>query len=121
MINKFIKIGDNSWQSADDQVFVYGKGSALIEVFIEKGFVTDFATIPFPLSKVFPKEGRYALPAAVHDKLYESRHLSKIASDAVFYQAMKEAGVKKRTRILLFTGVVLFGWLKWSCDRTVRQ
>jgi hypothetical protein len=84
-----------------------------MEVFIEKGFVTDFATIPFPISLFFPKEGNYALPAAVHDKLYSSRHLSKIASDSIFYQAMKEANVKPLIRISFYVGVVLFGWLKW--------
>jgi hypothetical protein len=113
MINKFIKVSKNSWQSADDQIFVYGKGSALIEVFIEKGFVTDFATIPFPISLFFPKEGNYALPAAVHDKLYASRHLSKTLSDSIFYQAMKEAHVKPLIRNTLYVGVLLFGWLKW--------
>lgn len=111
---KFKKIGDNSWQSIDDQFFVYGKKSTIIEVFIEKGFVTDFATIPFPLSLIFPKEGKYALASAVHDKLYESRHLTKILSDSIFYEAMKESGVKPLVRNLFFAGVVLFGWMKWN-------
>lgn len=114
MIKGFHQVDKKSWEATQDVTFMYGDSNAHIEVFIESGFITDFATIPFPLSLIFPKEALYALPAAVHDKLYESKKLSKIASDSIFYQAMKEAGVRGFTRSSFYIIVLLFGWLKWK-------
>lgn len=109
---KFNKIGKDSWESEEDQVFTYGKGSISID--IEKGFKTDLASFPFPIYHLLNKEDpKYALPCAVHDKLYTIKQFSKLMSDAILYQALKEAGVNAKIRLTFFIVVSLFGWKRW--------
>jgi len=109
---KFEQIGEDSWESTENQIFEYGKGG--ISVLIEKGFVTDFATLPwivkFFIDKTDPK---YALPCAVHDKNYASKRFSKIMADAILYQALKESGVDPKIRLGFYLGVTFFGWCRW--------
>ncbi|MBW1635268.1 MAG: DUF1353 domain-containing protein [Deltaproteobacteria bacterium] len=114
----FEKIGEKRWEATRDMEFFYGKNDSL-KAEIDEGFVTDFATIPFPVCLIYPSDREdYALPSAVHDRLYATKDYSKLMADAIFYQAMKESGVNLFTRTLFFIGVALFGWFRWNKANT---
>jgi len=58
------------------------------------GFITDFASVPFPFNVIFPPLGRgrrrrYGIAALIHDWLYFSGEVNKAEADEIFYQTMK--------------------------------
>ena len=56
---------------------------------VKAGFDFDFASIPWLLRRVLPKNGKsYDRAAAIHDGLYASQALPKAISDDVFLEAM---------------------------------
>ena len=56
---------------------------------VKAGFDFDFASIPWLLRRVLPKNGKsYDRAAAIHDGLYASQALPKAVCDAVFLEAM---------------------------------
>lgn len=77
------------------------------------GRVTDFASVPRLLWAVFPPHGRYAPAAALHDELYRRRYGTRLYADLVFLDAMREVGVGRVTRGLLFAAVRCFGFVAW--------
>ena len=56
---------------------------------VKAGFDFDFASIPWLLRRVLPKNGKsYDRAAAIHDGLYASQALPKVICDDVFLEAM---------------------------------
>lgn len=59
---------------------------------VPEGFITDFATIPWPLNYFFKPDGKWAKAAIIHDYLYieyyKRRDFTKVVADAIFYEAM---------------------------------
>lgn len=84
---------------------------------VEKGFVTDFASIPRPLWFLVgaPAEGKYRKIAVIHDKLYRTKGLAtRRQSDAVLLEGMKCSGVNWLTRWEVYLGVRLFGHFNYK-------
>lgn len=89
---------------------------------IPSGFVSDLASVPRPLWFILPPHGSYAPAAIVHDLLYrapghivDGRAYSRAQADAVLEQAMLSLGtVKDWECLLIYWGVRVLGWLKWS-------
>lgn len=52
------------------------------------GFITDFASVPWPLSMIWKKSGWYNRGAVVHDKMYRSSQQSRYTCDWVLLDAM---------------------------------
>ena len=63
-----------------------------LTVRVEKGFETDFASIPWLVRWMFDLK-RMATSAAIHDKMRESEAFSKLEGDLVFHMAMATANV----------------------------
>ena len=58
-------------------------------VTVKAGFDFDFASIPWILRRVLPKNGKsYDRAAAIHDALYAAQALPKVTCDAIFLEAM---------------------------------
>ena len=56
---------------------------------VKAGFDFDFASIPWLLRRILPKNGKsYDRAAAIHDGLYASQALPKEICDALFLEAM---------------------------------
>lgn len=64
-------------------------------VVVPAGFETDFASIPFPASKIYKPDGPWKKAAVVHDFLCGrgGSGLSRRMADNVFYEAMRADGV----------------------------
>lgn len=81
-------------------------------VVVQKGFVTDFASIPRPLWPVVggPADGKYRKIAVIHDKLYRTPGLAtKAQADAVLLEGMKFCGVNWAQRYAIYWGVRIGG------------
>ena len=85
-------------------------------VFIPKGFIFDFASIPrslwFALGS--PATGKHRRAAFVHDWLYASQKVDRSKADTLFLEIMKNDGVSFIKRRLLYTGVRVGGWAAWN-------
>lgn len=99
---------------------------------VERGFITDFASIPRPLWPVIGQPaGEYGKAAVVHDWLYRKRmwlrsdgtvqYCSRKWADDIFYEGMEVLGVKRWKRVVMWLGVRLGGWFAWRRYRKLEQ
>lgn len=68
------------------------------EITVPAGFITDLASVPFPLSKIFKPDGRWAKAAVIHDYLYENYStdpVTRIIYDAIFLEGMIVLGLNR--------------------------
>lgn len=72
-------------------------GQPFKPVHVPRGFVTDLASVPRMLWSIFPKTGRYAYAAIVHDYLYWTQDRTRDEADAVLAAAMEDAKVPAST------------------------
>lgn len=83
------------------------------KVIIERGYLSDGASIPKPLRWLLDSWGKYGQCAVVHDKLCETwatnkRKLNRKEVDEIFFEAMKVAGVNVLVRTAIELGVNLY-------------
>lgn len=83
-------------------------------VAVPAGFVTDFASVPWPASMLIPKSGAYNQAAVVHDYLYTVRKYSRATSDRFFLEGMKALKVNPVKRWTMYQAVRRFGFLAWN-------
>lgn len=84
---------------------------------VEKGFITDFASIPRPLWGWVggPADGKYRKIAVFHDKLYRTKGLATRAqADAVLLEGMKFCGCSWHQRWVIYAGVRAGGWKSYK-------
>lgn len=98
-----------------------GKG---FTVAVPAGFLTDFASIPRIFRIIIPKLGRWNKAAVVHDFLYQNPESgrrfevgyvkwTRKGADVVFLDAMKDLGVPKWKRNLMYWAVRIGGFMAW--------
>lgn len=108
-------VGSDTWCLARRFVYTMHSGERLI---VPMGFVTDFASIPGMLRGVLSPTGPYAAAAVVHDYLYRVPNgRSRVLCDAIFAQAMVDAGVPWWIRAVVYGSVRVGGWLAWRRHR----
>lgn len=82
-------------------------------LYIKKGFIWDENSIPLFLQTIFPKSGKYAVPALVHDALYYYTKTTRFFADKEFEYWMKALNIKKSQIFFRRIGVELFGYKAW--------
>ena len=83
---------------------------------VNKGFDTDFASIPRLLRWLISINGKHRKAAVLHDKLYSlagSTGLPRDVCDAIFNEAMKVLGVSRWNRSMMYAVVRSGGWIAW--------
>ena len=89
-------------------------------IHVPKGFVTDFASVPRLFWNVLAPTGKHSFAAIVHDYLYYRGEIedgvpcTKAYADLVFREALREAGVNKVRRNLMYWAVKYFGNGVWD-------
>lgn len=91
---------------------------------VPKGYVSDLASIPQWIW--WWQWGVWHLAAICHDYIYEYGYIykktnrglkkiefSRINADVLFYEVMRDLGVKERTASSMYWAVRAFGWLYW--------
>ncbi len=102
--------------------FTYLWGQTKIPV--PAGFETDFASIPRIFRIIIPKLGRWNKAAVIHDYIYQNRIIGMTSynilftfnrkqADIVFRDAMRDLGVAKWKRYVMYWGVRVGGWMAW--------
>lgn len=79
---------------------------------VPAGFRTDFASVPRIFQMLIPKNGGHDAPAIVHDYFYRMKPfgISRLDADRLFLRMMKEVGVNKVRRTLMYCAVRIMGW-----------
>jgi Protein of unknown function (DUF1353) len=98
-------------------------GPGVIRADVERGFITDFASVPSYLWGILQRTGKYGNAAIYHDWLYwkqdELPGNSRAVADRVFDRAMNDMGVDAVTRNLMWAAVRVFGGEYW--DETAKS
>ncbi len=86
-------------------------GGSFMELVVPKGFLTDFASLPWFCWWLRVKDSR---PAIVHDFLYSKKGgCSRFLADVLFREAMKAAGAPLWKRLIIYYGLRVGGWWAW--------
>lgn len=96
------------------QPLTYRIGVSQDSVTVPIGFVTDFASIPQALQSIIRQNGRYILPAVVHDYLYWKQTCTRDQSDQIFLLAMIENEVGNAHRFAIHNAVRAAGGFAWD-------
>ena len=81
---------------------------------IPKGFQFDFASIPGFARWIFPKVGRYAWAAMIHDYLYANRIGTRKEADDLFLRIMLTHNVAKWKAYVMWFAVRVGGKRAWD-------
>lgn len=96
------------WATYEDQVADLG----VVKVHIPKGFISDGASVPWPISLLLPADGKYLFICIVHDLMYRKgmSRLDRLEADVIFRGWLIRDSIARWKRILLYLGVRLGGW-----------
>lgn len=133
-----VKVLDNGKNYEVLDAFTYYKDDQTDMVIkVDKGFVTDFASVPRLFWSIFPPFGKYTKAAVLHDRLceafnnkewwnaiveepeklpieYSKRLVRRKEADDIFLEAMTAIKVPKFTRFCLYWSVRLYGIVKYG-------
>lgn len=102
---------NNCWQTLEPLVWVDNRQI----ITVKKGFIFDFASVPKPITNLFPKSGaRYDRASCLHDWLYATKMLSRDEADEIFLRAMLSDKVGKIRAYTMYYAVRAFGWIAWG-------
>jgi uncharacterized protein DUF1353 len=92
-----------------------------VAITVPPRFITDFASIPWPLSLFAPKWGEYGWAAVIHDYLYWEQAYSRPDADAIFLEAMRRSKVSLLRREIIYAAVRLFGAHVWQTNSRLKK
>lgn len=113
-----VDVDKEIWELLEELVWEVGHLGSGKEIIVPAGFCSDGASIPWPLSIILHRWGRYRRPACLHDFLCRMIRdgmphpfaPSRKASDRIFAAANKASGVWPVTRAILYAGVRFGAW-----------
>lgn len=101
-----------------DVLWIDERGKTLSQFTVEAGFMTDLASIPRIVQSLVPKIAHHLQPAVVHDWLYEyDQGLTRAQADLMFLEGMRDEGVGRIRRNLMYQGVRVGGAYAWGPDK----
>jgi hypothetical protein len=100
---------------------VYQIGNTKLQIEVPRGFVTDFASVPYGVTAFFLPTGQYSRAAVIHDYLYWTQACAREQADQIFLLAMIESDVPFRTRRTIYQTVRWKGEPSWLANQKERQ
>jgi len=86
------------------------------------GFDFDFASMPWWIDGVLPKNGKgYDRAACLHDAMYAAKVFSREEADKIFLTAMLSDGVNKTIAKLIYSAVRLGGKSAYDEDEDLAK
>ena len=105
------------WKLCRSFTYHLGSKRGKESVAVPKGFITDFASIPWLFWSFLPSWGKYGKAAVIHDCLYSTHYRTRKEADDIFYEAMLVSGTKPWKAKIMYWAVRLFGWVAWRGNR----
>lgn len=112
-------VDGKNWIVRQPLKYVIGVSSESVTVPV--GFVTDLASIPPALQSIIQQNGRYLLPAVVHDYLYWKQTCTQEQSDQILLLAMIENEVSEFHQLAIYNAVRAAGSFAWDDNREERE
>ena len=106
-----------SWVIVGDFGYDIGEEGSSEKVDVERGFVTDFASVPRVLWWVLPKWGLYGNAAVIHDWLYWEQSTSRKRADDLLLEAMEVLEVPSLKKKAIYSAVRTFGGWAWKRNK----
>lgn len=79
-----------------------------------KGFITDLASIPYPLDKwIKDDNSKYRKSAVMHDFFYSIK-MDRKKADKLFLKLMESENTPRRYMYSFYLAVRLFGWIRYK-------
>jgi len=96
--------------------FTYAWKRGTIPFHVPVGFATDFASIPRFARLIIPKLGKYTKASVIHDYIYQTPQImqTRKIADLIFLDGMKDLGVVKWKRTLMYWAVRVGGYFAWQ-------
>lgn len=102
---------------------VGGKDSEDI-ITVPEGFITDFASVPWPASMFIPLSGRHNMAAVVHDFIYSLlgemsipynfKKRTRKECDLIFLEALRASGCNEIKSQIMYRAVRIGAWISWN-------
>lgn len=114
-------IDSDLWKLLSPLTYEVGDLGSGVFITAEPGFVSDGASIPWPISIVFPRWGkRYRRPSVIHDKccrmINQGTPLAECPTrhraDRIFLEAMTVCGVSVPVRYAFYAAVSIVTFFK---------
>lgn len=90
-------------------------------VTVPTGFVTDLTSVPRLFWNIFPKTGRYAYAAIVHDYIYWVQDRTREEADNSLELAMKDSQVSADNVFAIVTAVRAGGQSAWDDNKKLKD
>lgn len=101
--------GNPTYRITEAFTYFLGDIDHPIAVFtVPVGFITDFASIPYPFNLWFKPTGQWAKAAALHDWVCNNLDISHEIQDSIFLEAMEVLDVNKFIAHLFFMCVRIY-------------
>ena len=84
------------------------------QIIVPIGFITNGASVPKLLRGIYSQQGKYLVPAIIHDYLYENNLYTREFADRQFLIDMGRTNTNKFTKWLFYYIVRIFGGLNWN-------
>lgn len=85
-----------------------------VSVTVPAGTPTDFASVPWPLTVIYPNVGPYARAALFHDQLYRQQTCSRRTADSIFLDIMLHDHTPKWQAYPIYWAVRIGGAYYWA-------
>lgn len=105
----------DEWLLVQDYPFrLYQDNELIFELVIKRGFVLDFASVPWLFLWLIPKVGQKSDGGAlVHDAGYAIEAASRFALDKIFELMLKHFEVNRLKTDAMYSAVRVGGWYTW--------
>jgi hypothetical protein len=100
------QVGPDRWKLLRSLVFIDEDGA---KHQVPRWFVTDFASVPWMMRRLFPKSGRWNRAAALHDYQCLQKREDSATIHARFRRALRACGCGKATETVMWSMVRTFG------------
>ena len=104
LLFKLLPSGKDVMLIADFEVTVLG-----YHIVAKTGFISDLTSSPWWAKPIVPTMGLYSPAAVIHDNTYQFKKYARKVCDKIFLQMMKDLGVKKWRRNLMYLAVRVGG------------
>lgn len=105
-------------------IIVLPKDVKIFEYTVPAGFMTDYASIPFPFNHlwVYNNSSAYNVAALIHDYCFIYKQIIRDGAQVkvnyweanyLYLQIMRRLGERRRNAWPIFLAVLLFSWVYW--------
>ena len=111
----------HTWVVLSEFAYHVGEEGSADKIDVEIGFMTDFATVPWPVWVILPRWGKYGNATVIHDWLYWDQSRPRKEADEILFEAMGVLEVASWQKYLIFWAVRTFGLMAWIRNRWDRD